>query len=562
MTVPATIPAPQAAETDTGPKRLTPSEFSALQAAFNARLRKKLDKNLPADLPAQEQDALERLLRDSVAARAELDDASLRDIAHAGPEMARRIKSRRKGIEDGLDPFSLAQKFRIAAGAKFRSADKNVDSVFGGDQRIYLPLGAHYCATSDLVTTVRGDVSWHLAGLGYRITDYVNGYATDKEGKQKFRIGKILNGNPGLQKRFIADASRVSHKMLAVVSRDITDIARMSANRGWHSCMSPGHDMHRYVARDIARGTLVAYLVTEGDTGVNDPLARILLKPYRHNGVTVYRPEKTYGLGNDAFRNAVEAFTRQLNRNAPPGVYKMDKWLYTDGARGNFAHRAGELDAEGFLRSLGVKFSKTGEGISVNGNLDLSSMGLRRLPDLSGVRVSGAFLCQDNMLESLAGLPRHIGGDLNVENNLLQSLEGCPEHVGGVFCCSRNLLTSLKGGPKSLRGNYICSANRLESLEGAPEKVPFTFYCEDNPALTSLKGGPRATGLSYRCAGTGLVSLEGAPEKFEGLSGSNFAFPNPAALADFVARTGGSLQGQPVLKDELRRLERRRRIGF
>lgn len=562
MSKPDLITAPPAAIPETSPQRLPPDGLSALQSAFNAKIQQKLDRNLPANIPAEDRQALEQLLRDSIAARHEIGDAALRDIAQAGKDMARKIKAQRKAFAAGTNPFSLTQKFRIAAGAKFRNADENVASIFGADDRLYLPLGLHLSTQANIIEGVRADVAGYLATRGYRITDYANGYATDGAGKQKFRIGKILNGNPDLQKRFIADSARVAHKMLAVVSRDTMDIARMSANRGWQSCMTPGGQKHHYVARDVARGTLVAYLVTEGDPGINDPLARILLKPYRCNGATAYRPDKPYGLGNEAFSSAIEDFAHQLNRAAPAGVYRLDKWLYADDTQGCYIHRAEEFDAETFLRAIGKEFTKTQDGILVNGGIDISNMGLRRLPDLSDVTVTGNFDCSHNKLESLVGLPKSIGGDLVVGNNRLTSLEGCPSHVGRGFLCWGNLLTSLRGGPSTVGGIYMCSQNKLESLEGAPEIVPHTFYCEDNPALKSLKGGPRETGYSYRCDGSGIEALDGAPEKFGGLSGSNFAFSSPEMLAAFMERTGGSLAGLPVRREEQVRQERRRRLGL
>ena len=69
----------------------------------------------------------------------------------------------------------------------------------------------------------------------------------------------------------------------------------------------------------------------------------------------------------------------------------------------------------------------------IEGGVDLSSLHLTELPDLSDVDVIGWVGCQ---------------------NNNLTSLEGCPKTVGGSFFCNYNNLTSLEGIPKTIKGNF------------------------------------------------------------------------------------------------------------
>ena len=49
------------------------------------------------------------------------------------------------------------------------------------------------------------------------------------------------------------------------------------------------------------------------------------------------------------------------------------------------------------------------------------------------------------------------------------------------FWCRDNLLTSLEGAPREVGGSFSCMDNRLTSLVGAPEKVGLGFYCKNNP---------------------------------------------------------------------------------
>jgi len=102
-------------------------------------------------------------------------------------------------------------------------------------------------------------------------------------------------------------------------------------------------------------------------------------------------------------------------------------------------------------------------------DVNLKTLHLTELFDLSNVEVTGDFDCC---------------------NNYLTNLIGSPHTVGGKFFCNKNKLTSLKGGPHTVGGNYDCWHNNLTSLEGAPNTVGGDFYCEFNPFI-SLEGIPK-----------------------------------------------------------------------
>ncbi len=151
----------------------------------------------------------------------------------------------------------------------------------------------------------------------------------------------------------------------------------------------------------------------------------------------------------------------------------------------------------------------------VKGNLDLSGMDLKKLPDLSTITVEGSFHCDDNQLTSLAGAPQSVGGSFYCSDNQLTSLEGAPQSVEGNFHCSRNQLTSLAGAPQSVGYSFHCSDNQLTSLEGAPQSVGGGFYCYNNK-LTSLAGAPQSVQGDFECSYNQLTSLAGAPQSVQG----------------------------------------------
>ena len=81
-----------------------------------------------------------------------------------------------------------------------------------------------------------------------------------------------------------------------VISRDPYDIAGMSTDRKWHSCMelknenenydersknqNQGGVFRYYVKNDLTEGSLIAYLIDKKDREIEAPYARVLIKPY------------------------------------------------------------------------------------------------------------------------------------------------------------------------------------------------------------------------------------------------------------------------------------------
>ena len=186
----------------------------------------------------------------------------------------------------------------------------------------------------------------------------------------------------------------------------------------------------------------------------------------------------------------------------------------------------------------GVRFGVVGEDFWCYDNLLTSlvgaprevggyfSCGHNRLTSLVGApeKVGGSFECDNNRLTSLEGAPQKVGGGFNCNDNLLTSLEGAPQKVGGGFFCDNNLLTSLEGAPEKVRGSLSCGNNLLTSLVGAPQEVGGDFDCDKN-RLTSLDGAPRGLTGHFWCGHNLLTSLEGAPE----VGGASFFNDNPVS---------------------------------
>ena len=158
--------------------------------------------------------------------------------------------------------------------------------------------------------------------------------------------------------------------------------------------------------------------------------------------------------------------------------------------------------------------------VDVDGSFHCSK---QDLSDFKGVRfgvVEEDFRCEKNLLTSLVGAPRKVGGSFECDNNRLTSLEGAPREVGVDFYCRDNQLTTLEGAPQEVGGDFYCYRNQLTTLEGAPREVGWCFNCQANQ-LTSLAGAPQKVGRDFYCEDNLLTSLEGAPQKVGSFSCGN-----------------------------------------
>lgn len=317
-------------------------------------------------------DVAEHLVKLQIAAarkNVKLDMAALTALAAQGTTA---IVTRTWEI-DATRFFNDEQQKKLDNAAQIRTRHDVVGAVFDGQPRLYLQT-----AQSAEAQLLERNVRKHLAHIGYQVTDYVRGYATDAAGKQQFRIGKLLKDKlPFLYDGFAKDTSRMGNTMV-VISQDPQDIARMSAGRDWVSCMSPWKtEFNIFAHKDIEHGTLVAYLVSQNDPDAHAPLARVLIKPYTDQHPllkpaaapppltdlrqlsplravanrlfgkppprdtpapapagpqTIFVPEhKVHGLRSDVlYQTALDFVTKHLNGAARDGAYYLSPALYCD----------------------------------------------------------------------------------------------------------------------------------------------------------------------------------------------------------------------------------------
>jgi hypothetical protein len=274
------------------------------------------------------------------------------------------------------------------------------DEVFGKDNdRITIPLDRSNEEPLnhnhlDSMGGFPGMLTRHLKDHGYTIKDYVKGLAVKTDEHEKnmaegrparhYSIGKIINklpnrnGNPdskfsdeisGLMNKkgkhmsvsdaYNADPMRASGKgdHVMVVTRNKYDVAGVSTNQNWSSCMNIVDGCNRrYLPKDIENGTLAVFLAHK-DHETNDlkPLARISAKLHTSDDGLEHQfvPEnRYYGNPHPTFKKAVGEF---FEKHYPLGEkdYHMHPSLYADTGRTTiFKRNMQSLDTEESGRHL------------------------------------------------------------------------------------------------------------------------------------------------------------------------------------------------------------------
>jgi hypothetical protein len=100
--------------------------------------------------------------------------------------------------------------------------------------------------------------------------------------------------------------------------------------------------------------------------------------------------------------------------------------------------------------------------------------------------VTGNFHANHNMLETLIGCPKKVGGCFDVRSNRLRTLEGSPETVGGNFDVSDNDLKTLEGLSPRIDGTLDFNSNKITSFDYYTDCKLTRNGIEDNPIYLVL----------------------------------------------------------------------------
>lgn len=146
--------------------------------------------------------------------------------------------------------------------------------------------------------------------------------------------------------------SNVGSKLKLIISRHPDDVMEMSTNKNWINCTTlpndkndTGGEFHDHIQGDLNHGTLVAYLMNEGDDDIKNAIGRGLLKRYDSSSETTFRPEqRTYGSGKNTILSTLQAFANKEFPVKKSGVFVKNRDLYNDDGV-NKIHIAGKSDS-------------------------------------------------------------------------------------------------------------------------------------------------------------------------------------------------------------------------
>lgn len=397
---------------------------------------------------------------------------------------------------------------------------------------------------------------------GYDVTDYKNNKAYDRRNNRwDVKITKILSNlsktsdyalnllkeyNNEASKGIIDRGRKVDSSQYIVFSKDKLDIAKMSTDRKWTSCTNLYDGGNRdYVSTDIIEGTFIAYLIDNTDIEIENPDARVLIKPYqdisKEDDIYYFTEDKVYGQAPTGFLRTINTIIEQVQEFQKPVQLKLIDTLYCDNEaykkrlEGVPKNISPEESLKIYLDYLNLTNYKINDDLSidVDGDVDISQKNLTKIPIKFGKvagnficngniltnlvnspkEVGGSFVCDSNHLKSLHNSPRIVNGDFYANNNEIETLRGCPEFIGGIFSMYGNKLKQIDFYPKTVVGGLDLSYNLyLKSLEGLPNRVSYsitTFACGE---LKSLKGSPEYVGGDFICEGNSIKSLEYAPK--------------------------------------------------
>lgn len=219
--------------------------------------------------------------------------------------------------------------------------------------RIYLPFETQEKKAVLIPTTLQAYLQSAIPNKPYATDaeNYMQGLAYEVANPtRKLGIGKMLARSEAsekdaarktelqvLKKTFDADPQRAATRKadkLIVISRHPYDVAGMSTDRGWKSCMNLVDGVNRrYVLRDVKQGSIIAYLINADDLNVNKPLARILIKPYQEKGNPTnlaMMGDAVYGTAPLEFKSQVDDWINTHYNQDKSGLYCLAPGLYRD----------------------------------------------------------------------------------------------------------------------------------------------------------------------------------------------------------------------------------------
>ena len=301
-----------------------------------------------------------------------------------------------------------------------------------------------------------------LQDNNFKVKDYIKGKATDKYDRE-VKIGKILQKiNPELLQKFNNDINREASKdknQLIVISKSPYDIGGASTDRGWNSCMNLYTGKNSmYINCDIEQGTIVTYLIDTNDLNINNPQARIFIKPFiniKNKEDIIYYPERiVYGTAPKSFKTFINKIFEKYHPKF--GKYSLTPGLYADDNGEDEERLIDFKSIESFNRDKQIEkkiiknIPLSKDELNVD-NLILVNKNIESLPN--GLNIKNLLSLSEN--PNLKYLPNDIkiGGNLWLSNT---GIEDLPKNlkINGDIDLNNTPLAKKYDNPNEIRKAY------------------------------------------------------------------------------------------------------------
>ena len=390
-----------------------------------------------------------------------------------------------KPIEEFLSEAISLKMYKENLPKKFwykkPTAYKKWDKIFGkGVNRISIPIkNSSVQLPSNL--PLFEEVRFILHKNNYKMItmqDYLNNKVYKiGDDKNPLKIGKLLSKldkelfqkyDTSKERKEWVEVFKNSDKGLKIIiSRHPYDLLGMTSGRDWRggSCMrlgsendkvyldilasmgqkighneTPG-DFRLTIKNDIKEGVLVAYVVKNSDSNINNPISRLLIKPYLNTknikDVIWVSADKLYGQNVGGFKKSVDEWIDSWQGEMSEGLYCIKGDLYDDGKGYVRINKPLPIEIQEFLDKVCGKnnwATNSSNEIESLGSVDMSNMNLTEIP-IKFNYVYGNFNCSNNNLTTLKNSPNHIQKHFDCSVNNLTSLEFAPTYVSEDFWC-------------------------------------------------------------------------------------------------------------------------------
>jgi hypothetical protein len=257
-------------------------------------------------------------------------------------------------------PLSVAKKY-----SKNKLYKNILPQLFNNEYRLYFPISLDLDLSEtnpfNKLKQIFPQLTQedYLSGLVNIQIEKLNKLTGEKKVvSQKMSLVKALRQQPNVENlKELEDAIRDDPNRAGkgnndyeiVISRHPYDIAGMSSDRNWTSCMDLGlvgivykdktvnNGINNiYIKSFIEEGGLISYLIKSDDKNINKPLGRALIVPYKseQNNEIYYKvPDKIYGsvINENKFIKEVQKILDiKVNKNLKSLYFKLSNKIYDD----------------------------------------------------------------------------------------------------------------------------------------------------------------------------------------------------------------------------------------